>query len=155
MSTRIQLALLKQLERQMRNMARRENQRLHMELRHRIQQQRLIDEEFTGREYDAIGSFDAYYHRIKEAIEINKTRFDLCLDEKINRIFENHYEPKTIYEFADAEFENASKKMFYDANQGLFFQNLYSSTVPSGGTYNNDTFYAVITFITAFLIANM
>jgi len=145
MSSRIQQALVKQLARQIRNQTRRENKLLHTALRHKIQQHKLVEEHFADREYDALQKFDMYYQKIKDSIEINKTRFDLSVDERIDRIFENHHRPVQILAFDNAEFQEATDRMFKSSNNALFFKNLYSSTGRTlGNSQNNDVFYALV-----------
>ena len=86
-----------------------------------------------------------YYQKIKDSIEINKTRFDLSVDERIDMIFENHHRPVRIFAFDNAEFQEATDRMFKSSNDALFFKNLYSSTGGTpGNSQNNDVFYALV-----------
>jgi hypothetical protein len=140
MSHRIQLALTRQIERQIANTKRREHKQMMMSLRHRIEQIRLVDEHFEAREYDALQKVDVYYQKIKERIEINKARFDLCVDEKIEAIFADHHQPQ-LYTFDQNEFDETNERMSVRANDYLFFKQLYPSV--SNPDDGNLGFYAV------------
>lgn len=143
--SRVQQAVLKQLARQIRHQTRRENEMFHMNLRHRIQQHNLVQEHFADREHDALQKFESYFKRIQDAIQINKTRFDLSVDERIDAIFQNHHRPVPLLAFDQAEFQETSDRMFKASNDTLFFKNLYSSTGGNPGKpSNNDDFYTLI-----------
>ena len=144
MASRVQQALVKQIERQVRNQKRQENKIMYTALRHRMQQNKLVEEHFAECEFDTLQKFDLYYTRMKDAIEINKTRFDLCLNDRVDKIFANHHQPTVMYAFDQKEFDDTNQRIFESENNGLFFKNLYSPTGGRNSDPDNGGFYAVV-----------
>jgi hypothetical protein len=155
MTSRIQHALVRQIQRQIAINKRRDNEMFHATLRHKIQQRKLVEVHFEAREYDALQKFDLYYQRIKESMEINKTRFDLCLDERIDKIFADNHHPVSLYAFDHNEFDHTNKRMFETENGGLFFRNLYSPNGGGGDDSDNSGFYVVVFLFDILLVEIM
>ena len=140
MSSRVQIALVKQLHRQLRIAENKENQRLHRELRHRIRKFKLVDDHFDERRDEISISFENYREQIVDAIAINKMRFELCIDEKIETIVDYDIDHEEVVDDTD-EF---SERMYSVKNSLLFFSSLYP-------TNNIDTdnikFYWFVLFV--------
>jgi hypothetical protein len=140
MSNRIQIALVKQLNRQLRIAENKENQRLHRELRHRIRKFKLVNDHFDERRDEISISFENYREQIVDAVAINKMRFELCIDEKIETIVDYEIDHEEIVDDTD-EF---SERMYSVKNSLLFFSSLYP-------TNNIDTdnikFYWFVLFV--------
>jgi len=140
MSNRIQIALVKQLNRQLRISENKENQRLHRELQHRIRKFKLVNDHFDERRDEISISFENYREQIVDAVAINKMRFELCIDEKIETIVDYEIDNEEIVDDTD-EF---SERMYSVKNSLLFFSSLYP-------TNNIDTdnikFYWFVLFV--------
>jgi hypothetical protein len=140
MSNRIQIALVKQLNRQLKIAENKENQRLHRELRHRVRKFKLVNDHFDERRDEISISFENYREQIVDAVAINKMRFDLCIDEKIETIVDYEIDHEEIVDDTD-EF---SERMYSLSNSLLFFSSLYP-------TNNIDTdnikFYWFVLFV--------
>jgi len=140
MSNRIQIALVKQLNRQLRIAENKENQRLHRELLHRIRKFKLVNDHFDERRDEISISFENYREQIVDAVAINKMRFELCIDEKIETIVDYDINHEEIVDDTD-EF---SERMYSVKNSLLFFSSLYP-------TNNIDTdnikFYWFVLFV--------
>ena len=140
MSSRVQIALVKQLNRQLRIAENKENQRLHRELRHRIRKFKLVNDHFDERRDEISISFENYREQIVDAVAINKMRFELCIDEKIETIVDYEIDHEEIVDDTD-EF---SERMYSVKNSLLFFSSLYP-------TNNIDTdnikFYWFVLFV--------
>jgi len=140
MSSRVQIALVKQLNRQLRIAENKENQRLHRELRHRIRKFKLVNDHFDERRDEIVISFENYREQIVDAIAINKMRFELCIDEKIETIVDYDIDHEEVVDDTD-EF---SERMYSVKNSLLFFSSLYP-------TNNIDTdnikFYWFVLFV--------
>ena len=140
MSNRIQIALVKQLNRQLKIAENKENQRLHRELRHRIRKFKLVNDHFDERRDEIVISFENYREQIVDAIAINKMRFELCIDEKIETIVDYDIDHEEVVDDTD-EF---SERMYSVKNSLLFFSSLYP-------TNNIDTdnikFYWFVLFV--------
>lgn len=134
MNERLQLALEKQIRRQILNIQRRENKILYMSLRHRIEKQNLINNHFEDLESKIIHSFDNYYKDICRSIELNRQRFDLSLDYNIS---EFQSEPRKDVVKIDEIMMPSS------LNEYLFFKSLYPSSSVSSCN-NNDVFYMCV-----------
>ena len=117
MSSRVQIALVKQLNRQLRIAENKENQRLHRELRHRIRKFKLVNDHFDERRDEIVISFENYREQIVDAIAINKMRFELCIDEKIETIVDYDIDHEEVVDDTD-EF---SERMYSVKNSLLFF----------------------------------
>jgi hypothetical protein len=141
METRLQTALVKQLQRQMRNQERRENKTFHTELRKRARQFDVVHDHFHTMETYTKRMFDDYFETIKRAVELNKTRFDLSIAYEIDNLYAFD---TNRYHFDVDGFEEEATRMFKSSNDVLFFQSLYS--YPSGPRpdSNNDFFYIFI-----------
>jgi len=140
MSNRIQIALVKQLNRQLKIAENKENQRLHRELRHRVRKFELVNDHFDEQREDITLSFENYREQIVDAVAINKMRFELCIDEKIETIVDYEIDNEEIVDDTD-EF---SERMYSVKNSLLFFSSLYP-------TNNIDTdnikFYWFVLFV--------
>jgi len=140
MSNRIQIDLVKQLNRQLKIAENKENQRLHRELRHRIRKFKLVNDHFDDRRDEIVISFENYREQIVDAIAINKMRFELCIDEKIETIVDYDIDHEEVVDDTD-EF---SERMYSVKNSLLFFSSLYP-------TNNIDTdnikFYWFVLFV--------
>jgi len=140
MSNRIQIALVKQLNRQLKIAENKENQRLHRELRHRVRKFKLVNDHFDERRDEIVISYENYREQVTDAIAINKMRFELCIDEKIETIVDYDINHEEIVDDID-EF---SERMYSLSNSLLFFSSLYP-------TNNIDTdnikFYWFVLFV--------
>lgn len=148
MSSKIQVHLVKQIARQIRMMERKENQRLHRELRHRIRQFQIIEEHFDEQRDDIQLRFNDYQEQIKDAILRNKTRFDLCLNERIENI-DYDFE---ITKISDIDVEKINTGFSFDMNSHLFFGGLYPT---SASDSDNTLFYILVFIITSLYTIRM
>jgi len=145
MSSRVQIALVKQLNRQLRIAENKENQRLHRELRHRIRKFKLVNDHFDERRDEISISFENYREQIVDAIAINKMRFELCIDEKIETIVDYDINHEEIVDDTD-EF---SERMYSVKNSLLFFSSLY----PTNNTdTDNIKFYWFVLFFILYAV---
>jgi len=145
MSNRIQIALVKQLNRQLRIAENKENQRLHRELRHRIRKFKLVNDHFDERRDEISISFENYREQIVDAVAINKMRFELCIDEKIETIVDYDINHEEIVDDTD-EF---SERMYSLSNSLLFFSSLY----PTNNTdTDNIKFYWFVLFVILYAV---
>ena len=143
MSSRIQLSLVKRLERQMKQLEKKETKQFYRQLRHRVRQLETVNEHFDEQRKQIIDNFDAYYKQIEDSILINKLRFELLLNEKIDDIdfsyISNHEEVIDIDEI--------SNQMMLNSNSHLFFQGLYPTNAKNS---DNDAFYAFVFLMLTF-----
>jgi len=140
MSNRIQIALVKQLNRQLKIAENKENQRLHRELRHRVRKFKLVNDHFDERRDEIVISYENYREQIVDAVAINKMRFELCIDEKIETIVDYDINHEEIVDDTD-EF---SERMYSLSNSLLFFSSLY----PTNNTdTDNIKFYWFVFFV--------
>ena len=134
MSSRIQLSLVKRLERQMKQLEKKETKQFYRQLNHRVRQLETVNEHFDEQRKQIIENFDAYYKQIEESMMIGKLRFELLLNEKIDDIdfsyVSNHEEVVEVDEISMA-----------NMNSHLFFQGLYPTNAKN---YDNDAFYACV-----------
>ena len=145
MSSRIQIALIKQLNRQLKIAENKENQRLHRELRHRIRKFKLVNDHFDERRDEISISFENYREQIVDAVAINKMRFELCIDEKIETIVDYDINHEEIVDDTD-EF---SERMYSVQNSLLFFSSLY----PTNNTdTDNIKFYWFVLFVILYAV---
>jgi hypothetical protein len=145
MSSRVQIALVKQLNRQLRIAENKENQRLHRELRHRIRKFKLVNDHFDERRDEISISFENYREQIVDAVAINKMRFELCIDEKIETIVDYDINHEEIVDDTD-EF---SERMYSVKNSLLFFSSLY----PTNNTdTDNIKFYWFVLFVILYAV---
>ena len=135
MSSRVQIALVKQLNRQLKIAEQKENQRLHRELRHRVRKFKLVDDHFDERRDEIVISFENYREQIADAIAINKTRFELCIDEKIETIVDYDINHEEIIDDTD----EVAKRLYSVQNSQLFFGSLYPTK--NTNSYNNDFYW--------------
>ena len=144
MSSRIQLSLVKRLERQMKQLEKKETKQFYRQLRHRVRQLETVNEHFDEQRKQIIDNFDAYYKQIEDSMMINKLRFELLLNEKLDEIdfsyIANHEEVVDIDEI--------SNQMMLNSNSHLFFQGLYPTN--ANGNSDNDAFYAFIFLMLTF-----
>lgn len=141
MSSRVQISLVKQLKRQLRIAEQKENQRLHRELRHRVRQFKMVDDHFDERRDEIVISFENYREQVADAIAINKTRFELCIDEKIETIVDYDYDIN--HEEIVDDTDDVAKRLYSVQNSLLFFSGLY----PTNNTdTDNIKFYWFVLF---------
>lgn len=141
MSSRVRTALVKQLNRQLKIAERKENQRLHRELRHRVRKFKMVDDHFDERRDEIVIGFENYREQIADAIAINKTRFELCIDEKIETIVDYDYDINHD-EIVD-DTDDVAKRLYSVQNSLLFFSGLY----PTNNTdTDNIKFYWFVLF---------
>jgi hypothetical protein len=144
MSSRIQLSLVKRLARQMRQIEKKETKQFYRQLRHRVRQLETVNDHFDEQRKQIIDNFDAYYKQIEDSMMINKLRFELLLNEKINDIdfsyISNHEEVIDIDEISN-------QMILLNSNSHLFFQGLYPTNAKNS---DNDAFYAFVFLMLAF-----
>ena len=128
MSSRVQIALVKQLNRQLKIAEQKENQRLHRELRHRVRQFKMIDDHFDERRDEIVIGFENYREQIADAIAINKMRFELCIDEKIETIVDYDYDYVIDHDEIVDDTDEVAKRLYSVQNSLLFFGSLYPTT---------------------------
>ena len=144
MSSRVQIALVKQLNRQLKIAEQKENQRLHRELRHRVRKFKLVDDHFDERRDEIVTSFENYREQIADAIAINKTRFELCIDEKIETIVDYDINHEEIIDDTD----EVAKRLYSVQNSLLFFGSLYPTTNKNS---RNTDFYWFLFSVLAYM----
>ena len=144
MSSRVQIALVKQLNRQLKIAEQKENQRLHRELRHRVRQFKMIDDHFDERRDEIVIGFENYREQIADAIAINKTRFELCIDEKIETIVDYDINHEEIIDDTD----EVAKRLYSVQNSLLFFGSLYPTTNKNS---RNTDFYWFLFSVLAYM----
>jgi hypothetical protein len=137
MSSRVQIALVKQLNRQLKIAEKKEDQRLHRELRHRIREHKIIHEHFDEQRDEVVLSFENYRERVANAIAINKTRFELCVNQKLEDIID--YDYVMNHEEIVDDTDEVSEKMYSSKNSLLFFGSLYPTK--NNNSYNNDFYW--------------
>ena len=141
MSSRVQIALVKQLNRQLKIAEQKENQRLHRELRHRVRKFKLVDDHFDERRDEIVISFENYREQIADAIAINKTRFELCIDEKIETIVDYDINHEEIIDDTD----EVAKRLYSVQNSLLFFGSLYPTT--NKNSRNTDFYWCLFSVL--------
>ena len=104
MSSRVQIALVKQLNRQF----------------------KMVDDHFDERRDEIVIGFENYREQIVDAIAINKTRFDLCIDEKIETIVD--YDYIINHDEIVDDTDDVAKRLYSVQNSLLFFGSLYPTT---------------------------
>ena len=144
MSSRVQIALVKQLNRQLKIAEQKENQRLHRELRHRVRKFKLVVDHFDERRDEIVTSFENYREQIADAIAINKTRFELCIDEKIETIVDYDINHEEIIDDTD----EVAKRLYSVQNSLLFFGSLYPTTNKNS---RNTDFYWFLFSVLAYM----
>lgn len=141
-STRLQTAIVKQINRQIKNYQQKTNKELYLSLNHRIQNINMVKDHFKSLEIDVAKKFDAYFENIRRSVEFNKNKFDLSLDYNISeQLFDSYTYPVINNETDDVYDDEIYKNM----NKYLFFQGLYPTYEHKN--FNNDTFYFVSIFI--------
>ena len=137
MSSRIQIALVKQLNRQLKIAEQKENQRLHRELRHRVRTFKLVHDHFDEQRDEIATSFENYREQVIDAIAINKLRFELCIDQKLEGIVDSNYVIKRDEIIDDTD--EVAKRLYSVQNSMLFFGSLYPTK--NTNSYNNDFYW--------------
>jgi hypothetical protein len=147
MSSRIQIALVKQLNRQLKIAEQKENQRLHRELRHRVRKLKLVEDHFDEQRDEISISFENYREQVIDAIAINKMRFDLRVDEKIETIVDYDYviNHETIVDDTD----EVAKRLYSLSNSLLFFSSLYPT---NNADADNVKFYWLVLFVLLYAV---
>ncbi|AGE59960.1 hypothetical protein ATCVWI0606_028R [Acanthocystis turfacea Chlorella virus WI0606] len=140
METRIQTALVRQLQRQIRNQERRENKMFYTDLRNRSSAIQLVNEHFHAAEIETRRLFDSLQTAIDRAIKLNKDRFDASVSYTLDTPTINEEK----YTFDSDEFEKEAVRMFRSSNDVLFFKSLYSYPESPRSDSNNDLFYIVV-----------
>jgi hypothetical protein len=146
--TRTQLALVKQIRRQINNANRRMRHETTREIKHEIERRELVDDHFEKKRDAIKKSFDDHASRIDERFKINNFKAHLIISEKIDTMFDELDELETMiknHKPIDTNFDGMEYKM----NDNLFFKNLYDFKFDYIRNSNNDTFY---TFITCMII---
>jgi len=146
MSSRVQIALVKQLNRQLKIAEQKENQRLHRKLRHRVRQFKMVDDHFDERRDEIVIGFENYLEQIADAIAINKMRFDLCIDEKNESIVD--YDYVINHETFIDDTDEVAKRLYSVQNSLLFFSGLYPT---SNINTDNTTFYCIVFGVLAYM----
>lgn len=146
MSSRIQLALVKRLEKQMRQLEKKETKQFYRQLNRRIRQLEMVNDHFDDQKKRILENFDAYYKQIEDSMLINKLRFELCLNDKVDDVMNDFTYIANHEEVVDID--DISKQLMQNSNSHLFFQGLYPTN--SNGNYDNDTFYAFVFIMMAF-----
>jgi uncharacterized protein YktB (UPF0637 family) len=150
MSTRVQIALVKQLNRQLKIAENKENQRLHRELRHRVRKFELVNDHFDEQREDIVLSFENYRAQVEDAISINKMRFELCINQKLETIVD--YDYVINHEEVVDDVDEVAERMYSVQNARLFFGSLYPTT--NTNSYNNDFYwfsFAVLVYMCSVL----
>ncbi|AGE59291.1 hypothetical protein ATCVOR07043_034R [Acanthocystis turfacea Chlorella virus OR0704.3] len=140
METRIQTALVRQLQRQIRNQERRENKMFYTDLRNRSSAIQLVNEHFHAAEIETRRLFDSFQTAIDRAVKLNKDRFDASVSYTLDTPTINEEK----YTFDSDEFEKEVVRMFRSSNDVLFFKSLYSYPESPRSDSNNDLFYIVV-----------
>ena len=143
MSSRVQTALVKQLIRQLKIAEKKENQRLHRELRHRVRKIKLVNDHFDEQRDEISINFENYREQIADAIAINKMRFELCINQKLEDIVDYDYvinHDEVIEDVEDVEdVDEVAERLYSDQNSLLFFGSLYPTT--NTNSYNDDFYW--------------
>jgi len=150
MSTRVQIALVKQLNRQLKMAEKKENQRLHRELRHRVRKFELVNDHFDEQREDIVLSFENYRAQVEDAIAINKMRFELCVNQKLETIVD--YDYVINHEELVDDVDEVAERMYSVQNSQLFFGSLYPTK--NTNSYNNDFYwfsFAVLVYMCSVL----
>ena len=137
MSNRIQIALVKQLNRQLKIAENKENQRLHRELRHRVRKFELVNDHFGEQREEITLSFENYRAQVEDAIAINKMRFELCINQKLETIVDHEY--VINHEEVIDDIDEVAERMYSVQNSRLFFGSLYPTR--NTNSYNNDFYW--------------
>jgi uncharacterized protein YktB (UPF0637 family) len=137
MSNRIQIALVKQLNRQLKIAENKENQRLHRELRHRVRKFELVNDHFGEQREEITLSFENYRAQVEDAIAINKMRFELCINQKLETIVDHEY--VINHEEVIDDIDEVAERMYSVQNSQLFFGSLYPTR--NTNSYNNDFYW--------------
>jgi two-component sensor histidine kinase len=150
MSSRVQIALVKQLNRQLKIAENKENQRLHRELRHRVRKFELVNDHFDEQREDITLRFENYRDQIADAVAINKMRFELCIDEKLETIID--YDYVINHDEVIDDVDEVAERMYSVQNSLLFFGSLYPTK--NTNSYNNDFYwfsFAVLVYMCSVL----
>jgi uncharacterized protein YktB (UPF0637 family) len=150
MSNRIQIALVKQLNRQLKIAENKENQRLHRELRHRVRKFELVNDHFDEQREEITLSFENYWAQVEDAIAINKMRFELCINQKLETIVDHEY--VINHEEVTDDIDEVAERMYSVQNSRLFFGSLYPTK--NTNSYNNDFYwfsFAVLVYMCSVL----
>ena len=150
MSSRVQIALVKQLNRQLKIAENKENQRLHRELRHRVRKFKLVNDHFDEQRDEIVISFENYREQIADAIAINKMRFELCVNQKLEDIVDHDY--VINHEEIVDDIDEVAERMYSVQNSQLFFGSLYPTK--NTNSYNNDFYwfsFAVLVYMCSVL----
>jgi len=137
MSNRIQIALVKQLNRQLKIAENKENQRLHRELRHRVRKFELVNDHFGDQREEITLSFENYRAQVADAIAINKMRFELCINQELETIVDHEY--VINHEEVIDDIDEVAERMYSVQNSQLFFGSLYPTR--NTNSYNNDFYW--------------
>lgn len=150
MSNRIQIALVKQLNRQLKIAENKENQRLHRELRHRARKFELVNDHFDEQREEITRSFENYRDQVVDAIAINKMRFELCINHKLETIVDHEYVINR--EEVIDDIDEVAERMYSIQNSQLFFGSLYPTR--NTNSYNDDFYwfsFAVLVYMCSVL----
>jgi hypothetical protein len=137
MSSRVQIALVKQLNRQLKIAEKKEDQRLHRELRYRVRKIKLVDDHFDEQRDEISISFENYREQIVDAIAINKMRFELCINQKLEDIVD--YDYIINHDEIVEDVDEVAERLYSNQNSHLFFGSLYPTT--NTNSYNDDFYW--------------
>ena len=142
MSSYIQTALMQRLQSQLRRQTAYENATLYLDLRHRIEQIKLINEHFDERDKTISKAILDSYEKYSESIKINQMRFDLCIDERMELMFDTNVVHFTKYDSPDVD--RVLDRMLAHTNDFLFFKNAYTKDPMIVHDSDNTYFYYLV-----------
>lgn len=144
-NSRTQNILARQILRQIRWREQKENQRLHRELRHRYRELKTVDEHFDGLRGEVCDLFEEYNKQVEDVIAVNKMRFNLRINERLETILDHDY--RINCDDIDIVIDGDSDvldTLHSKSNSMLFFGSLH----PTANTNaNNDNFYKFLCMI--------
>jgi two-component sensor histidine kinase len=150
MSSRVQTALVKQLNRQLKIAEKKENQRLHRELRYRVRKIKLVNDHFDEQRDEISISFENYREQIVDAIAINRMRFELCINQKLEDIVDHDY--VINHDEIVEDVDEVAERAYSVQNSLLFFGSLYPTK--NTNSHNNDFYwfsFAVLVYMCSIL----
>ena len=146
--SRTQLALVKQIRRQINNVNRRLRRETTREIKHEIERRELLDDHFEEKKHTIKKAADDHAALLEEQIKLNNFKFNLIITEKIEEMFDELDDLETMIRNRspiDTNFDTMEHKL----NDNLFFKNLYNLKFGYITNSNNDSFY---TFIACLMI---
>lgn len=142
-SSRAGDVLARQILCQIRWRERKENQRLHRELRHRCRELETINKHFDELHGEVHDLFKGYNKQVEDVIAVNKMRFDLRINERLETILDYDDDPPTLHDTVHdtvIDGDDVLDTLDSNSNSMLFFGSLH----PTANTNtNNDDFYKI------------